>query len=273
MRVKGEEISVEDMFGVNKKSGDIGLEIEAEAKGPVHFPVEGLPPGWNATADNSLRGISIEYVLGQPIKISNVGKKIDELVKCLHNYGTEVKYSFRAGVHVHVNCQDLNMRQVLLFAALYYSVENVLIDWCGSDRVGNLFCLRARDAEGVIHMVGNAFAGNSGYGTLGSNHLRYASMNFAALAKYGSLEFRAMPTYPGFEGIEKWAQMLFQLKEKSKEIDSIETLLERFSMASPREWLQEVLGDFYDEVKDQDNIDQKVWEGVYYAQDLLFYIT
>lgn len=251
--------------------GDVGIEIEAEASdGSNYFPTKGLPPIWSATSDGSLRGIAIEYVMKKPCKIDEVGKHLNDLQSAVEANNTHIKYSFRAGTHVHVNCQDLTPQQVVIFAALYYTVENLLVDWCGDDRVGNLFCLRVRDAEAVIPMVGNAFKQRK-YGRLADNNLRYASLNFCALVKYGSLEFRAMATEPNFDRIAKWAEVLYHLKIKSKEFDSIQTILEHFSMTDPQSWSKELLGDFYKEVKDQDAFDQKVWEGIRYAQDLMFY--
>lgn len=265
--------TVQQIFGLPAKSGDVGIEIEAEARNCNPFPTHDLPVGWNPTHDNSLRGISIEYVLNQPVKIDKVEDRIMSLQEAIKNNGTKVTYTYRAGVHVHINCQKLTMKQVLVFAALYYSIEEVLVEWCGSDRVGNFFCLRARDAEGVLDYVGSVYGNGQNPTHLANDAIRYAALNFCALPKYGSLEFRSLATTPDFEDIVKWATLLYNLREKSKEFESIPSILERFSMASPTEWLQEVLGDFYEDIKGQKDLELKVWEGIRFAQDLLFFAT
>lgn len=262
--------TIRQIFGFNKTEGDVGIEIECEANAGPYFPGDNLPIPWVATHDGSLRGISVEYVMSQPVNINKVGSCVMDLQKTIALKGTNIKYSFRAGTHIHVNCQELTPTQVILFACLYYSLENVLVDWCGDDRVGNLFCLRVRDAEGVLPYVGRAFKEGK-LARLADNSIRYASLNYCALAKYGSLEFRAMATEPDFSRIVLWAEMLLHLREVSLQFDSIQTMLERFSMTSPEQWCEDILGGFYPQVKDQKDIGPKVWEGVRYAQDFLFY--
>lgn len=271
MSVKYSGRTVREVFGHKGTPGDVGIEIEMEARPGPEFPSYNLPTGWVPTHDNSLRGISVEYVLSQPIPIDRVSKAISSLNTTIKEACTRVQPSIRTGVHVHINCQELTMQQLLMYAAVYYSLENVLVDWCGPNRVGNLFCLRAKDAEGVLPHIGSCFAGKSSYASFGSDSIRYASMNFCAVRKFGSLEFRAMATDPQLKGIEEWAKILIHLREKSKELGSIEELLERFSMATPREWAQECLGDFYEEVRGQKDLEPKIWEGIYCAQDLLFF--
>lgn len=263
--------TIRQILGFIETKGDVGIEIEAEASGDVGFPTAGLPTPWVATHDNSLRGISVEYVMGKPIPINKVVDSVESLRKKVVETGTQVKYTFRAGVHVHVNCQDMTPQQVLMFACLYYSLENVLVEWCGEDRVGNFFCLRVRDAEYVLPYVAEVLRKNDHFYALENNKIRYAALNWCALVKYGSLEFRAMATEKDFSKVAEWAQILHQLREVSKEFDSIQTLLERFSQETPEEWCQHLLGEHWPKFKGQKDIDKKVWEGVHYAQDFLFY--
>lgn len=264
------EKTVRQILGFLKTNGDVGVEIECEANDGPYFPSHDLPVPWVATHDGSLRGVSVEYVMSKPLSTNKVGPALKELSEEITRTGTNFKYSFRAGVHVHINCQELTPQQVLIFACLYYSLEDVLVEWCGEDRIGNLFCLRLRDAEGLLPYVGDCFKKNK-LANLGSNRIRYASLNYCSLVKFGSLEFRAMATTRDFSKIDTWAKILMRLKEESLKFGSIHSILEKFSMSSPEQWCEEILGPHYEEVKEQKDIDFKVWGGIRLAQDLLFY--
>src|SRR3546814_18812942 len=86
----------------------------------------------------------------------------------------------------------LTMTQLYSFMTVYLILENVLVGWCGHSRCGNLFCLRASDAEWLLTSIRAAAEGRTFKHSLHSDNLRYASMNVKALGDYGSLEFRAM---------------------------------------------------------------------------------
>src|SRR3546814_21174594 len=86
----------------------------------------------------------------------------------------------------------LTMTQLYSFMTVYLILENVLVGWCGHSRCGNLFCLRASDAEWLLTSIRAAAEGRTFKHSLHSDNLRYASMNVKALGDYGSLEFRTM---------------------------------------------------------------------------------
>lgn len=266
-------MKVNEVFKLIPQSGEIGLEIEMEADSGPHFPVEIPGTFWVPTTDGSLRGVSVEYVLAHPINQDDVANHIALLNKAIKDKKTKHKYSFRAGVHVHLNCQKMTMKQVEVFTAVWLTVEELLVEWCGSDRVGNLFCLRNKDARGMVDYLGKIFGGKT-YSELNTDTLRYGAINLAALPKYGSIEFRCLSTQPGLANIEQWVDMLLTLKKNSMDISSIHELLERFSMESPEGWVKTVLGDkYYSELRSQDNFDQKVWSGVRNAQDMLIHMV
>lgn len=261
-----------DVLKYDMVKGEVGIEIEAEAKGNRYFPQKIPNNYWSAVGDGSLRGICIEYVLKKPLSFEKANEALDVLQKAIIDEEVDMVYSFRAGTHIHLNCLDMTIGQILVLSSLYMSLENLLVEWCGNDRVGNHFCLRVKDAEGLLPFVARCFRDPICFTQLFSDDIRYASINFSSLIKYGSLEFRAMATEPDFNRIKTWIGILRRLQEKSKNIGSIEALLEEFSMGNPRDWVKEILGDYYEEVKDQDNFDIKIWRGVRSAQDFLFYL-
>lgn len=270
------ENKILDLFSLVKQSGDVGVEIEIEG-GDNPYPTP--PVGWSVLSDGSLRGFSAEYVFKAPLPIKNVKSALDKLYSVISSSSATPKYSFRAGVHVHINCQELTLKQVRNFALLYYTFENVFTNWCGSDRVGNYFCLRATDAEEVLNRVAQILQQKKYTHTwlnkISSEDIRYAGLNWTSLPKFGSLEFRTLATDPtkmGFNKINTWAEVLIHLREKSKEFSSPEEMLERFSILSPENFSKDVLGEYHDLFKTDPSFKENMWVGIRTAQDLILFM-
>ena len=147
-------------------------------------------------------------------------------------YKSKLMPSDRCGVHVHINMQQMTKKQVLNFAILYYILEDVLINYCGNDREGNLFCLRAKDAEFIIKML-QVFAqriNSAGhFGRLIYPEYKYSALNFSALPKFGSLEFRSLKTPANVTKIEEWIKILLCVKDASLTFDNPPDICEVFS--------------------------------------------
>lgn len=220
-----------------KTSGDVGIEIEVEGVGLPH--VERF---WKNEADGSLRGESREYVLENPMTLKEARMALSYLDAQYKANDTVVHDSVRAGVHVHVNVQDLNMIELYNFMVLYLILEDVLVKWCGPTREGNLFCLRAGDADFLIRQL-QSVATTRLFSNLHSDSLRYASMNVKALGTYGSLEFRAMRGTRDLDTIYKWAEVLVGLREVAKRFENPYKVIELFSQGTPKDFLITALGD------------------------------
>jgi hypothetical protein len=207
----------------------VGVEIEVEAH-------SALPTGhttlWRNTMDNSLRGSSREYIIKAPSTPTAAKQAVTALYRRFERNNVVLKDSMRAGVHIHLNQQHKTLRQMLTFASLYWIFEDYLIKtYCGNEREGNLFCLRLSDAEAPIMALVSAIRDRSGLVAYGDDNLRYSSMNFCALARFGTLEFRALrtPLTPG--PIRDWIDVLVELENKAFEFESPQQLIESFSGA------------------------------------------
>lgn len=194
--------------------GEIGVEIELEGS---RLPVE-LPKYWTVTRDGSLRGEAYEYVFSQPIPREDVKDALSILYARLEK--AVLEDSGRAGVHVHINIRDLSVRQLYNFILLYLVFEKNLVDFCGEDRVGNLFCLRATDAEYLLVSIRRLLKTHDIRRLTNTDNLRYAAMNLTSLLKYGSLEFRAMASPVGQDKILDWVDLLLCIKDYAKQIES-----------------------------------------------------
>ena len=254
------------MFNVQEKKGrDIGIEIEMEGKHLLQFPNR----FWAGIRDGSLRGTNpVEYVMKEPCKKATVVSRLNYLQKELKEHGSVLKPSGRCGVHVHVNCQELNTQQVINFALLYIILEDVLMQWCGEDRIGNMFCLRAKDAEKMIEALAVCRKSNN-MRFIQDNNYRYASINLSALRKFGSVEFRGLGTPRRFSRIAKWAKMLLAIKEASLGYKEPFHIVEDTSMMGGRAFLKHVLGDLAKDVYCP-GMDDMIYEGVQLVQEVAY---
>lgn len=255
-------VKIAEMYSLRNKKGEIGIEIEMEGM-DLAVPEGGY---WNGVGDGSLRGESLEYVLRNPIGRDEVSKALSELETLLTH--SELHPSGRCGVHIHFNVQQYGFKDVITFAVLYLIFEELLVKWCGQHREGNLFCLRAKDAEYLIYALIEAVkTGN--FNIIANDNFRYASVNFAAIPKYGSLEFRSMNTPKDFQNIVTWVQLLLRVKDTAKEFNDPRALVEATSMQGTVPFARAVFGDMLD-VLECPNMDRIIMDGVRRVQDIVY---
>lgn len=266
-----------------KTVGDIGIEIECEASNSLPKPANGINsqpqvmPGmkhWSAVKDGSLRGAdNCEYVLTKPIKFPQVEEALGELFDAFTAKGTVLDDSNRTSVHVHLNMQTFHLNRLAAFLGLYFSVEELLTQWCGEHRVGNLFCLRAKDAPAIVSSV-KKFIESDGQYELGNN-LHYAGLNANALTKYGSLEVRTLRGVTDKKVILDWVTMLRRIYDLSGDFSDPRNVCDHFSGGGPLAYLAFVLGDMADvlvhdiSLSNQD-VMSKLYDGIRLAQDICY---
>lgn len=262
-------MNVRDMLKLPTTRGDVGIEIEYCGTG---LPTMGDSTRWGRTYDDSLHGIGIEYVLNNPCDVDEVGAVLEELEAAMEATETSYKQSNRAGVHVHVNVQHLNIIQLYNFIVAYLCYEEVLVDLCGPGRAGNFFCLRTKDAEWSLNAY-KAVLDQKKLTALGSDDLRYASLNPTALLKFGSLEFRAMATTENFDQVEQWAGLLVSLRDNSSDIPSPRLIVEGVSEMSVDHLTDRLFGEYSGLVKSVSGYEKKVMEGLRnYGQEIAYHI-
>ncbi len=258
---------VVDWFGIPNHlftKGDVGVEIEVEGK---RLPM--VEKFWKMEKDGSLRGEeNIEYVLRKPSTLNQLAIALKFLDKAYRDNDAVVDDSVRAGVHVHVNVQSLNIVELYNFMTLYLILEEVLVEFCGETREGNLFCLRASDADYLIYRLVRA-AQRRRFRELVDDNLRYASMNVKALGTYGSLEFRAMRGTRDLDVIQTWANILVGLREHAKTYTDPTDIVNGFSEGEVDGFLTSALGEHAELFKKGD-YRLKLMRGMRQAQDVAF---
>jgi hypothetical protein len=263
--------------------GAVGIEVEVEGnkfpKVPGYetthkaLPLEGWT-FWSYVKDGSLRGHdNAEYVLQKPIEFEQVPDAIAELDERLKAYGSVMAESNRTSVHVHLNCQDFYMNRLAAFCALYFCFEEVLVEWCGEHRVGNLFCLRGKDAPGIITKI-KRFIQSDGQSEL-SDGLHYSGLNANALTKFGSLEVRSMRGPTDLSVVVQWVKILERLYKLSADFTDPRDIPAQFSAQGPLTFFETMLGEEGFVLRqgiafDDERIRDSMYEGIRLAQDLCY---
>jgi len=227
-------------------NGSFGIEIETEGKNLTDV----APAQWKIENDGSLRGRfpdeAAEYVLRKPLELQKAIDAVTQLRKAQDDANARLNFSFRTSVHVHVNVQQLTFNQYLNMIYTYLLLEEPLVRYCGKERVGNRFCLRLQDAEGLMDYLFMLF--RQGHGALKHIHgdaVRYASINVAATSKYGSLEFRSLKGNMDVDYITTWLQALDNLRSFAQEHANPQVIHDLFVNSTPEEFAEIVLGDVY----------------------------
>ena len=258
-------MDIREKFFLDRASGPIGVEVEVEG--------DDLPrrvDGWDTEHDGSLVGESREYVLSQPLTLVKAGEALDSLDQAYKNHGSVLCDSCRTSVHIHINVQTLTPTQLFNFMTAYLVLEEMLVKFCGESRVGNLFCLRVRDAEHSLDQYVLA-AKTRELHPLGDENIRYSAMNTNSVAKFGSLEFRAMRGGAGTRTIKIWMGLLFTLRNKSKEFANPQEIIKHVSSVGTRQFIRDLLGTRSIHLAmDSPNLDQMLFDGMRNAQDLAY---
>jgi hypothetical protein len=235
-------MTIKNLIGCREQSGDVGVEIELEADNIPHGDF--MPEMWKKEVDASLRGESAEFVLRRPVKLSQLDEAFQSLQNTFDQAGTSPRPTYRAGIHVHVNVQDLTPTQLVTFICSYFMLEEVLLRFCDKSRLGNHFCLRMSDASYSLDKLVE-FIETENIRHLDNEDLRYASLNVTSLFKYGSIEFRALESTLDYERIKTWAGVLVHLRDYAMTLRSPVDLLANASALGFEHYAPIILGRWY----------------------------
>lgn len=264
-------VTMNQLIRTRPVSGDIGIEIECEGN---KFQKVELPAEWVYHKDGSLRGEdNAEYVFKKPLKFNQVPNAIKKLWTMFEAYGTVLDVSNRTSVHVHLNMQKFHMNRLCAFVSIYFAVEEILTEWCGDHRVGNLFCLRGRDATAIVTQLKKFIMSDGRYEIREGMH--YAGLNAQALYKFGSIEIRTMRGVSDQQTILDWVAILQRIYELSKDYPDPRVIPGLLSSEGPSAFLDMVLGDKASIVRSQINftperIRDALYDGIRLAQDLCY---
>lgn len=236
-------MNVKEYFGLRPTDGDVGIEIEVEG---TNLPA--APQGWRREHDGSLRGAENgEYVLHKPVNQGDMRAAVKRIEDAFKLNKTVVDKTYRAGIHVHVNVQDLTLLQLVNMFTLYYLFENALLSMCEKHRQGNHFCMRACDADYQVDAVRKAITDGE-LKNLQTDDLRYSAMNTQSLFTYGSLEFRSLESYGDFKKLLLWSNLHIRLRDAAKGFASPKAILEALDNYGTYALGEMVFGKHFDEL-------------------------
>ncbi len=205
----------------------VGIEIEVEG---TNLPTDMSRTGWSIHRDGSLRGESAEYVFTRPLQPDRAVKVLDKFRDKIAQ-ATELSMSYRTSVHVHVNVRDMSFNHIYNMILLYTLYEDMFGRMAGDHRMGNLFCLRMKDAKGYMDILRRAAQRNT-FINLGSANLRYSACNPVSMFNHGTLEFRAMRGTTDVDVIKPWMFLLLQLREAAQSFHNPTALVDTLNSMS-----------------------------------------
>lgn len=262
------------------RTGDLfGLEIECEGEGVAWDGKDAeVIKMWNPVRDGSLRSYlghsPQEWIFKGPVSFENSKKRVEGLFDYFSRKKTKLVMSNRCSVHVHYNMSDKNCYQVVNLFILYTILEDILDNYCGDDRRGNLFCLSSRMAEGQVGWVGDALFRYNSFAYI-RNSDRYCSLNLASLNKFGSVEFRGMRGLDNQEDIIAWLKILSEFCEYAVyKMKNPITVVENLSLKGPETFLREIFSaESYQRLTDKisiEDIQGSMYEGVRLIQMMCY---
>ena len=256
-----------------RTDGKFGVEIEVEGRNlPTKYEDAAFDLLWKVEMDGSLKGKydNLEYVMKVPLSLDGVKESIAALERRYNEKESKVDETVRAGVHVHLNIQSYSPLELLTFATTYYMLEDYFVHWSGAGRVGNHFCLRATDAEGVIYKLIDACEKRD-WRYLNTDDIRYASLNWNAMHKYGSIEFRSMRSTRKLEDVVRWVELIDQLTVGAKKFNNPREVVSAASeFEGPVRFIEYVMENYAEEFLQFRDVN--IWEGLRNVQPLAFLI-
>lgn len=211
--------------------GKFGVEIEVDGENLPRAKVsKDFDKYWKVEHDSSIKGKieDAEYVFKQPLSLVDTKKALDVMEARFVELDSVVNEAVKAGVHTHLNIQSYTPLELLTLITTYYLLEDHFVHWAGKSRVGNHFCLRAKDAEAVVYKIIKTCETRD-WRHLNTDNIRYASLNLNAMHKYGSIEFRSMRSTRNLDVIYRWVELIDQLEKGAKKFASPRQVIESFS--------------------------------------------
>lgn len=246
--------------------GTFGIEIETETLDEYATPRLAL---WDVHNDGSLRNFGREYVLKTPLSF---GAPLDTALEEFKNSTSHLKFiqdSISTSVHVHVNMLNEDFRTFANFVTVYTLVENLLIRFSGPDRKSNLFCLPIVDAEETYRNIKTLFQNFEKKNFKAIHHMdaancKYAALNLASLARFGSLEIRSFRGVTDTKIIRNWVGIIDRMLQYSRQAGLYPAdIIVQYKDRGP-EVLSEIFGE-YRELLRWDDEDRLLTKSLFFA--------
>lgn len=241
-------VTLNKMRGLNEynkmvsNTRNYGIEIEVENMREEPCELYCARSSFIVEGDGSLRNRGAEFKT-LPVCFDTLVNCIGEFYQDFTNYGWVANK--RTGIHVHVDCRDLNKEEILNIIVCYILVEPILFRYCGQDREHCSYCVpwyRARDQVKLVKRFLNC-KGPRQFQTIVRESCKYSALYIEPLKRFGTLEFRQAPTFTTFKSCETWVGIIKNLVDFALSIDG--HAFEIYNSRSPEHFLKAILGSNY----------------------------
>lgn len=199
--------TISDFFRLRRSTigfNALGIEVEAESATP-NYDTSMLESNWNVHNDGSLlNGIELT---SNPFELSDRHTSLNRY-KALRSFFDKNKctVSERASTHVHVNCRQRTLMNVINTAVAWWLLENIFLEYSGPDRTSNHFCLGISDSMFMAELMARKI--KEGTDIFPSQEFKYSCLNFGRLRDLGTLEIRCMGSLVSSRKVFEWAKTL-----------------------------------------------------------------
>ena len=226
---------------------------------------------WFVKTDGSLRDYGVEFVTDKLFGHDLICA-LDELSDLLKN--TKHNISDRCGIHIHIDVRDLSPEEYERFVLDYIIFERILFRYCGVNRQENLYCMPFCKSDSFKHImsdISHCIKTKQKFITFVSNFERYSALNLSATSKYGSLEFRQLPTTNDMSRVLEWINIIMCLKKNSYNNNS-NNLHKEISRHGFSNYLEHIFGEYSDSLTNKcPQSDNYILEGIRLVQEIINY--
>lgn len=188
----------------------LGIEIEVEKQKEIT-----IPSFWKQEGDQSLRHGGKEFKT-VPVTPEQAYKALAVMYALM---GKESSFSWRCGLHVHVNCTELQEEELKRFTTLFLLLEGMLFAVAGKDREQNHNCVPLCHST-LTHKLHQYLTGSLSIKELvncwngGGGHAaiyKYSAVNFARLSDLGTVEFRHLGGTQELSVVNLWLALIISM--------------------------------------------------------------
>lgn len=199
----------------------IGIEFEIEDWSGGTFDNH-----WAAHSDASLRN-GIEFVFSRP----KMGTEVENALALFEQLATASSFNIseRTSTHIHMDMGDgQQVGDVRKMFLLTYMIEPAMFRMADENRKWCSYCQPLTDmTQARISGILTSQSGDEFISAIqGSRHQdKYYAFNLKSLTRHCTIEFRYFPGYDGMASVNKWINMVQEIKLAAAAVGSIEELI------------------------------------------------
>jgi len=248
----------------------VGIEIEFEGWNGLNGSTY-----WDNHMDESLRNNGQEFTTRGGLVGKDIVLAVDEFLALAHKHKWQ-EGTPRAGIHIHIDCTDLDISrgELAAFLSSYMLIEHAMFSFAGEWRRSCGFCDALEDSDADFNNISRAIFDKKGKDLRNviereSIH-KYMAVNLLSLGKFGTVEFRVLPTTFDRQRILDWINIILQLKKASKLLDIRTSLIKQFSAVGATAFVSSFMGDMWHLIEPHFN-EGRAWKAIDNALALMSY--